>query len=280
MLRTYFFIPASKSRFIEKMQTIESDEIVFDFEDAVADTENEIAIENVKKVTNRQKYWVRPQLFSSKHSEINTTQLEVLIELGFKKYFLPKIITPQQLQNTYNVFEYYDTTDIQCILLIENPLALINIPHFFDDPKIPIKGLALGAQDYAAKINMKYSSQQIEWARKTVLNAACAYNVEAIDISSMIISNAEEFKNEALEGFEMGYTAKMIVHPTQLEAIKNIEYFTPQEIEQAKKIEQQIDFSQLNNFSVVVIDGKLYEKAHLKRISRILDYSKNKKQEQ
>lgn len=280
MLRTYFFIPASKSRFIEKMQTIESDEIVFDFEDAVADTENEIAIENVKKVTNRQKYWVRPQLFSSKHSEINTTQLEVLIELGFKKYFLPKIITPQQLQNTYNVFEYYDTTDIQCILLIENPLALINIPHFFDDPKIPIKGLALGAQDYAAKINMKYSSQQIEWARKTVLNAACAYNVEAIDISSMIISNAEEFKNEALEGFEMGYTAKMIVHPNQLEAIKNIEYFTPQEIEQAKKIEQQIDFSQLNNFSVVVIDGKLYEKAHLKRISRILDYSKNKKQEQ
>lgn len=280
MLRTYFFIPASKSRFIEKIQTIESDEIVFDFEDAVADTENEIAIENVKKVTNRQKYWVRPQLFSSKHSEINTTQLEVLIELGFKKYFLPKIITPQQLQNTYNVFEYYDTTDIQCILLIENPLALINIPHFFDDPKIPIKGLALGAQDYAAKINMKYSSQQIEWARKTVLNAACAYNVEAIDISSMIISNAEEFKNEALEGFEMGYTAKMIVHPNQLEAIKNIEYFTPQEIEQAKKIEQQIDFSQLNNFSVVVIDGKLYEKAHLKRISRILDYSKNKKQEQ
>ena len=87
----------------------------------------------------------------NRNEEINDAQLKRLFNLGFKNYFLPKISTPEELQSIYNVFDYYDTTDIQWILLIESPLSLINIPHFFSESKFPIKGIALGAQDYAAK---------------------------------------------------------------------------------------------------------------------------------
>lgn len=275
MLRTYFFIPASKPRFIEKMDTIAADTFVFDFEDAIAESENEVAFENIKKVNGVEQYWVRPRLFN-RNEEINDAQLKRLFNLGFKNYFLPKISTPEELQSIYNVFDYYDTTDIQWILLIESPLSLINIPHFFSESKFPIKGIALGAQDYAAKTNMRFTNEEISWARKVVLNAAYAYNVEAIDFASMNIGDIKEFENEVLTGFKMGYTAKIIVHPNQLQVVKNIEYYSKAEIERAVKISRQIDFSQLNDFSIVVVDGKLYEKAHLKRIERIIEYAKVK----
>ncbi len=275
MLRTYFFIPASKPRFIEKMDTIAADTFVFDFEDAIAESENEVAFENIKKVDGVEQYWVRPRLFN-RNEEINDAQLKRLFNLGFKNYFLPKISTPEELQSIYYVFDYYDTTDIQWILLIESPLSLINIPHFFSESKFPIKGIALGAQDYAAKTNMRFTNEEISWARKVVLNAAYAYNVEAIDFASMNIGDIKEFENEVLTGFKMGYTAKIIVHPNQLQVVKNIEYYSKAEIERAVKISRQIDFSQLNDFSIVVVDGKLYEKAHLKRIERIIEYAKVK----
>jgi len=275
MLRTYFFVPASKPRFIEKMPTIAADTFVFDFEDAIAESENEVAFENIKKVDNVEQYWVRPRLFDH-NEEINNSQLKRLFNLGFKHYVLPKISTHEELQNVYNIFDYYDTTDIQWILLIESPLSLINIPHFFSEPKFPIKGIALGAQDYVAKTNMFYTNEEISWARKVVLNAAYAYNVEAIDFASMNIGDIKEFESEVLTGFKMGYTAKIIVHPNQLQVVKNIEYYSQAEIERAVKISKQIDFSQLDDFSIVVVDGKLYEKAHLKRIERIIEYAKNK----
>ncbi len=275
MLRSYFFVPASKARFIDKIKSINADEFILDFEDAVAESEYGIAIENIAKFADRHTYWVRPRLFS-RNGEINNKQLEMLFDLGFKRYVLPKIDTPQQLHDIYNVFDYYDITDIEWILLLESPLSLMNIPLLFDEKKFPIKGIALGAQDYAAVVGMSYSPDRIRWARNVVLNAAVAYNVEAIDFASMEIRDLPLFKDEVLEGFQMGYTAKMIVHPNQLDILQRIEYYSPQEIDHALKIGNQVDFSKLTDFSVIMVDGRLYEKPHLTRIQRILDYVRKK----
>ncbi len=275
MLRTYFFIPASKPRFIEKMQEIVADEFVIDFEDTVAESENELAFINVKNIDNIEKHWVRPRLFN-RNNEINNSQIKNLINLGFKHYVLPKISTPEELLNIYNIFEYYDTTDIKWILLIESPLALINISKFFNHPKLPIKGISLGAQDYAAKTNMCFTNEEISWARRVVLNAAYAYNIEPIDFASMNIGDMKDYENEVLAGFKMGYTAKMVIHPNQLQVIQTAPYFSQTEIENAIKTSKQIDFSRLDDFSVVVVDGKLYEKAHLKKLKQILEYAKSK----
>lgn len=275
MLRSYFFIPASKSRFIEKMKSIAADEFVIDFEDAVAESEHDMAFINVSHIENRQKYWVRPRLFN-RNGEINNKQLESLFDLGFKRYVLPKINTTQQLQDIYNIFDYYDITDIQWILLLESPLAMFNIPALFEDKKFPIKGIALGAQDYAAEVGMSFSAERIQWARNIILNAAYAYNVEAIDYASMSIADMKAFEEETIEGFRMGYTAKMVLHPNQLQVLESIQYYTDQEIDHALRIGKQIDFDKLNDFSVIMVDGRLYEKPHLKRIQRVLEYAKKR----
>ncbi|MDD2562964.1 MAG: aldolase/citrate lyase family protein [Salinivirgaceae bacterium] len=275
MLRTYFFIPASKSRFIDKMNSIDADEFVFDFEDAIAESEVESAFENIKKLEDASKHWVRPRLFN-KNGQINNKQLEVLFDLGFTRFVLPKISTEQELHDIYNIFVYYEVKDPQWILLLESPLALCNIPSLFTGQEYPIKGISLGAQDYAAEVGMCFSNERILWARNLVLNAAHAYGFEPIDIASMTIQDIQGFENETIEGFKMGYTAKIVLHPSQLKVIKNLKYFSDIEIDHALRIAEQIDFSKLNEFSVITVDGQLYEKPHLSRIRRIIEYVENR----
>lgn len=279
MLRTYFFIPTSKPRFIEKMKEIKADEFVFEFEDAIAESDSCMAIKNIGLVENTAQYWVRPRLFVKRQtetgeivSEINNVQLEKLFELGFRKFVLPKIETFEQLEEIYNVFNYYEIYDFEWILLIESPLAVCNIEKLLSNTMHPIKGIALGAQDYAAKTGMNFSYERISWARHAVLNAAYSYNVEAIDFADMNVADTETFKQQALEGFRMGYTSKLTLHPKQLEILNNLEYYSESEITEALQVAQKVDFSKPCDFSAILVEGKVYEIPNTARIEKIINY--------
>ncbi len=275
MLRSYFFIPASRPRFIQKINSLNADNFVFDLEDAIAENDIETAIVNLKQVPDVTPYWIRPRLFKN-NQEINNKQLETLFEMGFRRFFLPKLETPEQISDLNNIFDYYDIKDFEWILLIESPLALINIKTMLESGEYPVKGIALGAQDYASKTQMQFSEQRIQWARTKLLNVAYALNVEPIDYASMIISDMNHFANDTLEGFRMGYQAKIIIHPNQLKTLQALEYYSIDEIDQAKRLSHIIDLSKAEKMHAIVVEGKTYERPHLERIKRILDYAEKR----
>lgn len=271
MLRTYFFIPATRQKFIDKIQDLNADEFVFDLEDAIAENDIESAFENLEAIENPEEYIVRPRLYSSS-GKLKNKNLERLIDTGFRRFFIPKADTPQMLDDLLNVFKYYEIKNLEWYYLIESPTALMNVKEMALSGKYPFKGLCLGSQDYAANIGMAYSLEYISWARHYILNVAKACNIEAIDIASMVLKNRPLFEKECKEGFRMGYDAKLVVHPAQLDVLRNIEYYTEEEINHAKQIQQKVDLNEIKDFSVLTIDGLLYEKPHINRIKQILKY--------
>jgi citrate lyase beta subunit len=187
---------------------------------------------------------------------------------------LPKIETTQQLDDVYNIFQYYEVENFEWILLIESPLALNNISALLVNKTYPVQGVSLGSQDYAAKIGMCYSYERLSWASNAVLNAAYTFGIEAIDFADMIINDTKTFKRHALESFRMGYTAKLITHPNQLQALSEIEYYSDLEIKNALQIAEKVDLSKIDELSIVFVDGKLYEKPHITRIKKIINFAK------
>ena len=233
MLKSYFFIPAVNSRFIEKMNSLNANEFVFDFEDAVSETDYKRAIKNVSNIGNIQNYWVRPHLFITATDEegnignelvINNPQLEKLFELGFRKFILPKVETVEQLEDIYNVFQYYEIENFEWILLIESPLAVTNINFLLSNKLHPVKGVTLGINNYLTKSKMCFSYERIKWVNHLLLNAAYTFGVEAIDFADTTIDDIEAFKNNTIESLKMGYTAKIIIHPNQLQILNQLEY--------------------------------------------------------
>lgn len=275
MLKTYFYIPATRKKFIDKIPALNADEFVFDLEDAIAENEIESAFTNLEEVENRNQYIVRPRLFTSS-GNLKNKNLERLIDLGFRRFFIPKADTPQTLNDLLNVFNYYDIKNLEWYYLVESPRALMYVKDVALSGKYPLKGLCLGAQDYAANLGMAYSPENINWARNYVLNVAKACQIEAIDMASMVLKDRQLFEQECLKGFRMGYDAKLIVHPAQLDVLQQVEYYTDEEIKHAKEISQKVNLNELKDFSVITIDGLIYEKPHITRIKKILEYLKKR----
>lgn len=273
MLKTYFFVPASRKRFIEKMASIKADEFVFDLEDAISENESEEAYENLKLVENRADYIVRPRLYNAA-GKLNNKRLEMLIDSGFRRFFIPKAETKESLDDLLNIFNYYEVENLNWYYLVESPTALMNLKEIVFSGQYPFKGICLGSHDYAANMGMAYSLESISWARHYVLNVAKACHIEAIDMASMVLKDRDLFEKECHQAFQMGYDAKIVLHPAQLEVAKELAFFTHDEIELARKIEERIDLTALSDFSVITIDGMIYERPHINRILRILDYLK------
>ncbi len=273
MLKTYFFIPATEKKFINKIPQIDADEFVLDLEDAIAENQITQALENIAKIENRSEFIVRPRLFSSS-GKLKNKNLEPLVDLGFRRFFIPKADTPEMLDDLLNVFKYYEVKNLEWYYLVESASALMHLKESVLSGKYPFKGLCLGSQDYAAEMDMMYSLENISWARHYVLNVAKASNIEAIDMASMVLKNKKLFEKECEQAFDMGYDAKLVIHPAQLKVIEELDYYPSEEIARAKEVAKKVDIDELKDFSVVTIDGILYERPHIARIKKILEYIK------
>lgn len=262
MIETYFFIPANKHRFIEKIPEISADNFVLDFEDALSN-DFDLAFDNVEKLTNKDFFWVRPTLFD-KGNNLDTKVLKKLISLGFKNFILPKVETVDEMEVISN-FSF--SKENKFILLIESAKAYLNIKSLLET-QLNIVGISLGSHDFFNDLGMKYSLKNLKRFRENIHLFARAYKIESIDVASMLIEDVKEFKEEVLTGFQMGYRSKFILHPKQLEAMNEMLFFDDDEVAFAKKVLSGKP-NLTSEIGVLNIDGRILEKPHVKRILEI-----------
>lgn len=263
MIESYFFIPANKSRFINKIPHIKADYFILDFEDSL-NNDLETAFSNVGHLTNREKYWVRPLLFSNE-DKLQVDILKRLIDLKFTKFVLPKIKSHADLLELSKI-SFPDHSEF--IILIESAEAYVNISEILSLNKLNITGISLGSHDFFKDLNMRYSLENLKRFREDILIHAKAFGVKPIDIASMDIKDLAAFQKETLFGFEMGYRSKFFLHPDQLDSVKKILLYNEEEIAFVKKVLKR--FPNLSNeIGVLNIDGQILEKPHVKRILEI-----------
>lgn len=276
MLKSYFFIPANRADFISKIDRIKADYFIFDLEDSINNSIYDESINILRSVKKESNYFVRTKFFEEKR--FLSKSIDDSIELGFNNFVIPKLdevlqileIEEYLLKNFKNDFEKYSF-----ILLVESPKALMFLKEILLSTKLNIIALALGSHDYCQNIGMKHQLKNLDFARQFVLNIAKAFNIIAIDIASMEISNSQYFEEEVKSAFEVGYDAKFILHPKQLKVLTNFVYYNSSEIREAKEIMKIVEETDMEKFTVIKVGSKLYEKPHLKRFLNIIEWSKN-----
>ena len=88
-----------------------------------------------------------------------------------------------------------------------------------------ISAIGLGSHDFMASIGGKHTLQNLEVVRQHILYMAKAANIISIDIASMDLKDAEQFRSEVVDGFDKGYNAKFVIHPIQLHIRQNIKFY-------------------------------------------------------
>ncbi len=105
-------------------------------------------------------------------------------------------------------------------------------------------------------------------ARALTILAASATEVAPLDTVFVDFRDEDGLRRECLDAARDGFTGKMAIHPAQVAVIN--EAFTPdaQAIARAQAIVDA--FAAAGDPGVVGIDGKMFDRPHLKRAQRLL----------
>jgi citrate lyase subunit beta/citryl-CoA lyase len=142
-------------------------------------------------------------------------------------------------------------------------------------PHARFSGITWGAEDLSASIGARAArdgngqyTDVFRLARALTLLAASASEVPAIDTVFPNFRDEDGFRAECVAAERDGFTSKMAIHPAQVVVINEV--FTPT-AEAVARSQAIVDaFRAAGNPGVVAIDGKMYDRPHLRLAERLL----------
>lgn len=259
-MESYFFIPANHPKLMDKINQFAADQIIIDLEDAVEKDNFNNYLKKLKKIENRSKLYVRPSLFEK--DGFNKDILLVLIGIGFTKFMIPKFSSLEDLQKIEQAIENVPFSNFSFILLIENPKSLFQLSNILSGTKLNIKGMVFGSHDYCGETGMTHRLDLLYYPRFTLVSLAKAHGFIAIDIVHTNLNNDNEFLEELENGYDLGFEAKALIHPKQLNLLNEFKTSKKNEYDEALNILNE--FESLGKPPVFVFKGKIIEAPHIK----------------
>lgn len=142
-------------------------------------------------------------------------------------------------------------------------------------PNPRLAAITWGAEDLSAAVGARATHDErgvftdvFRLARAVTVLAASAADVAAIDTVFVNFRDMEALRTECNAAERDGFTGKMAIHPAQVAVINDA--FTPSAelVAQSKSVVEA--FQAAGNPGVVGIDGKMFDRPHLRRAERLL----------
>lgn len=163
-------------------------------------------------------------------------------------------------------------------IITETPLGVLNAATYAQGGE-RLAGLTWGAEDLSAEIGASDTRDEagaytdlFRHARVSTILAASAADVAPIDTVFPNFRDEDAFHRDCVAGVRDGFTARMAIHPAQVPVINAV--FTPSADAVAHASAVVDAFVAAGNPGVVGIDGKMYDRPHLKRAERLLERAK------
>jgi citrate lyase beta subunit len=272
-LEAYFFIPATKLSKVPDIRSLGVAAVILDLEDAIAGEEWEAWLARILAEKSFQDCYLRLPLHNLQ-GQLDLVGLEPALVAGFHRLVLPKLRNASEVEAVFALGQKYQLIDKwDCMLLVEDPLLWVELPLHLGRWKEYLSALALGSHDLLQQVGSTHEAKHLLPLQQQLLMLAKAYNLAAVDLAVMELEDEEYFAAEIRRGFELGYTAKFILHPWQLQQLRRFPFYTAEDLAWAKAVETEWRrVASTAAFAPVRIHGQVVEKPHLERMQRILHY--------
>jgi citrate lyase subunit beta / citryl-CoA lyase len=278
-MRSLLFVPGNSAKMIAKAATSPADVIILDLEDAVhPDAKPEarkLVVEALATASTRPRRYVRV-------NSLNTVwcreDVEAIIPAAPDGIVLPKSFGPEDVIRLSDMIERHEPqatkgkTEI-IVVCTETPSSTLSLAaKSWRHPRLA--GLTWGGEDLSAAIGAtanrddqsRYSGP-FALARNLCLLAARAAGVAPIDAVFTDFRDSEGLRSEADAARRDGFSAKVAIHPSQVEIINRC--FTPTEDERCWA-ERVIAAFEAGGKGAVQLDGVMLDAPHLTQARRIM----------
>jgi citrate lyase subunit beta / citryl-CoA lyase len=268
--RSALYMPGANARALEKAKTLPCDAVILDLEDAVAPDAKASARDQVMAAVAARGFGAREVIV--RINGLDTAwwrdDLEAAAKAGPDGVLVPKVSKPADLQAvTARLAGIAPGNRIWLWAMIETPLAIINaadIAALARDGETRLAGFMMGTNDLAKETRARVTDRRasmVSWLATAVL-AAHAYGIDVLDGVYNDIHDAEGFRRECVQGRDMGFDGKTLVHPNQIAPCNEVFSPTAAEIDQARRIIAVFELPENHAKGVVQLDGRMVERMH------------------
>ena len=257
--RSYLFVPATRLDRIEKARAAGADAIIADLEDAVAPADKDQARGSLAAALDASRPLIlRINGFGSAWFE---KDLELCRRAGVSAVMLPKAEDPTHLQAVHA------QCGLPLLALIETARGLWNALDIAQAHGV--QRLAFGALDFRLDLGLPDAGyEQLDTYRaRLVLASRVAGIAPPADSPTPALNDEALIRAEAVRARNLGFGAKLCVHPSQVSAVNGAFVPSTQELEWARRV---VEAARASGGAAIALDGKMIDRPVLDLAERIL----------
>jgi citrate lyase subunit beta / citryl-CoA lyase len=276
--RSVLYMPGSNARAIAKARTLPVDAVILDLEDSVAPEAKEAARAQVMAAVAAGGFGPREVFIriNGIDSPWHVDDLNAAVGAAPDAILVPKVAAVEQLERIgRRLFDMKCDHTTRIWAMIETPAAIFNIVALAaeaHDSETRLAGFVTGTNDIAKETRARLvpgRAPMIPWL-STCLLAARAHGIDILDGVYNDIGDEQGFAQECMQGRDMGFDGKTIIHPSQIETCNKIFAPSADEVAQARTIIAAFEQPENAGKGVIALDGRMVERLHAEMARRTL----------
>ncbi|AIU90012.1 CoA ester lyase [Pectobacterium odoriferum] len=278
--KTYLFVPGNAPHRFQHAVCCGADAVIFDLEDAVHPDEKEQARENIIQWYENDtpvseincKRYIRLNKFGSVEfskdieflNKINNK--DKLINNASSKHkatiweiVLPKIESAEMLHEAREMINRNRVEEVNIIAIIETARGLHNAEEIC---AAGVERVAFGSLDFSLDMHCDQSLHALLYARsRIVLASRLADLPPPIDCVNPDFTHHDRVLADALHARSLGFSAKLCIHPSQIEAVQQAFAADRSKIDWAKQVLKAAEHSYAFQINGEMVDLPVIEQA-------------------
>jgi citrate lyase subunit beta/citryl-CoA lyase len=266
--RSVLYMPGSNARAMEKAREIPADALILDLEDAVAPDAKEEARAQVVAAVKAGGYGKRE--IAVRVNGLDTPwgmdDIKAAVAVKPDAILVPKINSAEDVARADKALaDAGAASALQLWCMIETPLAILNIQSIA--AKVSSSRMTLwvmGTNDIAKELRAAHTPDRVPMLASLGLSviAARAYGIVILDGVYNDIKNEPGFAAICVQGRDMGFDGKTLIHPSQVAPCNAIFSPDPETVAFARKTIEAFQAPENKGKGVLKVDGKMVEILH------------------
>ncbi len=274
-------MPAANERALEKAKAIPADALIFDLEDAVAPDAKETARAQAAAAVASDAYGNRELTIRCNGLDTpwGADDLAAAAEARPRAVVIPKVDSVAALDAVSEALDRAGAPpDVAIWAMIETPTAIFDARALAAHPRVEV--LVMGTNDLAKELRLRPAAdggndrQALVPHLATALLAAREAGKVILDGVYNDIKDIDGFTAECVQGAQLGFDGKTLIHPGQVEIANDTWAPDADEVEDAERVIRAFTEAQAAGRGVVTVDGRMIENLHVENARRTLAVAK------
>jgi len=265
--RSVLYMPGANTRALEKAKSLPADSLILDLEDAVAPDAKTQARENIRAALvtgfGHREAVVR---INGLNTQWGLDDLMAFTDTKADAILLPKVESASQIQEVASLLKQLNAASTMKIwAMIETPLAIFNLQEIASSHPM-LEALVLGTSDLVKDLHARHTPGRVETQTALSLSvlAARAHQLCVLDGVHLSLDDEEGLRQSCLQGRDMGFDGKTLIHPSQIALANQVFGPSPEEIDEAKQKITAYEIAINSGAGIAVLNGSWLKNCILK----------------